>query len=478
MTGHNTIADSSRRQGFLNHFNRLAPRLEKYRKRYSYFWNDIVRYCNYFIPEEDTVLEVGCGNGEMLSMMHGNKKVGIDFSPEMISRAKSSFPDIDFYEQDAEEIDLPVKFDTIVLTHATGYFVDVLQVFNSMKTVCHSNTHIIINYYNFLWEPLLLLGEWVGVKQISPKQNWLTRRDLQTFLHLAGFETYRTSRRILLPVNIPILSWVLNKFIARLPLINKLCLNQYIFARPITPLPEPDYITTIVIPARNESGNLENALRRMPRFGKHQEIIFVEGNSTDDTWEQMQMLSSTFPEWDIKIAQQPGKGKGDAVRKGFGLATGDILMILDADLTVPPEDLPAFYNAITQNKGEFINGSRLVYPMEKNAMRILNLFGNKFFSMMFSWLLEQPIKDTLCGTKVIFRKDYEKLVKNRSFFGDFDPFGDFDLIFGAYKLNLKIIDLPIRYRERVYGETNISRFSHGFMLLRMVVYAARKIKFY
>ena len=192
----------------------------------------------------------------------------------------------------------------------------------------------------------------------------------------------------------------------------------------------------------------------------------------------MQQLSSTFPEWDIKIAQQPGKGKGDAVRKGFGMATGDILMILDADLTVPPEDLPAFYEAITQNKGEFINGSRLVYPMEKNAMRILNLFGNKFFSMMFSWLLEQPIKDTLCGTKVIFRKDYEKLVKNRAFFGDFDPFGDFDLIFGAYKLNLKIVDLPIRYRERVYGETNISRFSHGFMLLRMVAYAARKIKFY
>ncbi|MDZ7607516.1 MAG: glycosyltransferase [Cyclobacteriaceae bacterium] len=478
MTGHSTIADSSRRQGFLNHFNRLAPRLDKYRKRYSYFWNDIVRYCNYFIPDEDTVLEVGCGNGEMLSMMNGSKKVGIDFSPEMISRAKKSYPGIDFYEQDAGEIDLPLKFDTIVLTHATGYFVDVLRVFNSLKSVCHPKSHIIINYYNFQWEPLLLFGEWIGVKQKTPKQNWLTRRDLQTFLYLAGFETYRTTRRILLPVNIPIISWMLNKFIARLPLINKLCLNQYIFARPITPLPEPVYNTTIVIPARNESGNLENALRRMPRFGKHQEIIFIEGNSTDDTWEQMQQLSSKFPEWDIKIAQQPGKDKGDAVRKGFGMATGDILMILDADLTVPPEDLPAFYEAITQNKGEFINGSRLVYPMEKNAMRILNLFGNKFFSMMFSWLLEQPIKDTLCGTKVIFRKDYEKLVKNRAFFGEFDPFGDFDLIFGAYKLNLKIVDLPIRYRERVYGETNISRFSHGFMLLRMVAYAARKIKFY
>jgi glycosyltransferase involved in cell wall biosynthesis len=190
------------------------------------------------------------------------------------------------------------------------------------------------------------------------------------------------------------------------------------------------------------------------------------------------MLPGKYKKWDIKIARQSGKGKGDAVRKGFSIAKGDILMILDADLTMPPEDLPAFYHAITSNKGEFINGSRLVYPMEKNAMRLLNLLGNKFFSIMFSWLLDQPMKDTLCGTKVIFKKDYEKLVKNRTFFGEFDPFGDFDLIFGAYKLNLKIVDLPIRYRERVYGDTNISRFSHGFMLFRMLVYAARKIKFY
>ncbi|MCK5467394.1 MAG: glycosyltransferase family 2 protein, partial [Cyclobacteriaceae bacterium] len=264
----------------------------------------------------------------------------------------------------------------------------------------------------------------------------------------------------------------------RLPLINYLCLNQYVFARPICKLPKKEYSTTIVIPARNESGNLENALERMPKFGSRQEIIFIEGNSTDDTWAQMQMLPEKYPLWDIKIGQQAGKGKGDAVRKGFSMATGDILMILDADLTVPPEDLPSFYFALTKNKGEFINGSRLVYPMERNAMRLLNLFGNKFFSIMFSWLLEQPIKDTLCGTKVIFKSDYEKLIKNRSFFGEFDPFGDFDLIFGAYKLNLKIIDLPIRYRERVYGDTNISRFSHGFLLLRMVGYAARKIKFY
>ena len=312
-----------------------------------------------------------------------------------------------------------------------------------------------------------------------PRQNWLSRRDAQTFLYLAGYDHYRVSRRMLLPVYIPGLSYLMNNFMDRLPLFNSFSINQFIFARPYGPeMVIKEYSVSIVIPARNESGNIEEAVKRIPEFGNSVELIFIEGNSTDDTWDKIKEIKDKYPHKNIKTGQQEGKGKGDAVRKGFGMATGDILMILDADLTVMPEDLPLFYYAIASGKGEFINGSRLVYPMEKNAMRLLNYFGNKFFSIVFSWLLSQPIKDTLCGTKVLFRKDYEKLIKNRDFFGDFDPFGDFDLIFGAYKLNLRIIDLPIRYRERAYGDTNISRFSHGFLLLKMAFYAARKIKFY
>jgi len=315
-----------------------------------------------------------------------------------------------------------------------------------------------------------------------PIQNWLSHHDIINLLYLSGFETYKMQRRILLPYNIPLLAFILNKYLVRLPFFNIFGLNQFIFARPAMD-PKSDvsqkYSTTVVIPARNESGNIENAITRLPKFGKHVEIIFIEGNSTDDTWETIQRIQDKYNgTHDIKIAQQPGKGKGDAVRKGYGMATGDILMILDADLTVPPEDLPKFYDALALGKGEFINGARLVYPMEKEAMRFLNTLGNKFFSLAFSWLLEQPIKDSLCGTKVMFREDYVKLIKNRKFFGEFDPFGDFDLLFGAYKLNLKIIDLPIRYQERVYGDTNISRFKHGVILLRMCIYAAGKIKFW
>jgi glycosyltransferase involved in cell wall biosynthesis len=234
----------------------------------------------------------------------------------------------------------------------------------------------------------------------------------------------------------------------------------------------------VVVPARNEAGNIESLIERVPRMGPDDELIFVEGHSTDGTWETIRKAAEQHGKSRrILIAQQDGRGKGDAVRKGFSLATREIFMILDADLTVPPEDLPRFYRAITGGVGEFINGSRLVYPMEDRAMRFLNMLGNRFFAYAFSFVLGQRFKDTLCGTKVLSKANYESIQRHRSFFGTFDPFGDFDLIFGAARLGLKIVEVPIRYRERRYGETNISRWTHGALLLRMVLFAARKIKF-
>jgi len=467
-----------RKQEFLNHFDKLAPSYTKYKKRFAYYWNDIANYINYFMTEEQSVLDVGCGAGDTLSKLKGSRKLGIDISSKMIETARSQYPDIEFRQMDAEQIDLDEKFDVIILSNVIGYLDNIQDVFTELKKVCKPDTRIIISYYNQLWEPFLRFGETIGIKKKSPKQNWLSIRDVRNLLYLSGYDTYRVARRILFPVNIPLISFLINKIIGRLPVFNSLSLNYFVFARPVVNV-EEEYSTTVVIPARNESGNIENAILRMPKFGKHIEIIFVEGNSTDDTWETIQKVQEKYKNThDIKIARQDGKGKGDAVRKGYAMATGDILMILDADLTVPPEDLPKFYHALASRKGEFINGSRLVYPMDKKAMRPLNIMGNKFFSMAFSWILEQPIKDTLCGTKVMFRKDYERLARNRKFFGEFDPFGDFDLIFGSYKLNLKIVDLPIRYRERVYGDTNISRFRHGFILLRMMFFAIGKIKFW
>ncbi|MBL0910878.1 MAG: glycosyltransferase [Bacteroidia bacterium] len=465
----------------LGYFDQIAPGLRKYRSSRRYYWNDIVRYCNFYIHEEDSVLEVGCANGDSLARLKGRERTGIDFSEAMIAEARKAHPGIHFHVMNAEQITLEQKFDVIVISNSIGFFFDVQKVLEEIRKVSHRHTRVIITYYNHLWEPLLKLGETLGIKRRTPTQSWLSSRDLDNMLELAGWESFRSTRRMLLPYNIPLLSWFTNKYIAKLPFFNAFCINNYINARLVQDINEDTsqkYSTTVVIPARNESGNIENAILRLPRFGKHVEIIFVEGNSTDDTWDKIQEIQQKYKDThDIKIARQDGKGKGDAVRKGYAMATGDILMILDADLTVPPEDIPKFYEAIASGKAEFINGSRLVYPMEKNAMRFLNMLGNKFFSMLFSWLLEQHIKDTLCGTKVMFRTDYQRLAANRKFFGEFDPFGDYDLLFGAYKLNLKIMDLPIRYRERTYGDTNISRFKHGLLLLRMCWFAAGKIKF-
>jgi SAM-dependent methyltransferase len=474
----------TRKKEFKEFFGKNAEKWVRYRKKRAYYWDSITRYCNYFIQDDSKVLEIGCGSGEMLARLKGKERTGIDYCGSLIEKARERFPGIRFEVMDAEDIRLEDKYDVIILSNLIGVLDDIETVFNELHKVSHEKTRIIVTYYSRLWEPVIRFAEFIGIKRKMPPQNWLSTYDISNLLYLAGFETYKHNRSMFIPYKIPLLSSFFNKILSRLPLLNVFSLNQFVFARPCPLMLEEKetdgkFSVSVVIPARNESGNIEAAIKRIPEMGKFTEIVFVEGNSVDDTWETIQRMYKKYKDQrPMQIMQQDGKGKGDAVRKGYTVAKGDILMILDADLTVAPEDLPKFYNAIAAGKGEFINGVRLVYPMEKNAMRPLNTLGNYFFSSLFSWILEMPVKDTLCGTKVMFRSDYIKLSANRKFFGDFDPFGDFDLLFGAYKLNLKIIDLPIRYRERKYGDTNISRFRHGMILLRMSLFAAAKIKFW
>ncbi len=456
-------------------------RKRRNRKLSAYYWSEIQSYCNYFSHEDISVLEIGCGSGDLIAGLKGKKRTGIDFSSAYIDWAKEKHANsgTEFLVMDANMIALTEKYDLIIVSNLIGFVDDIQLVFEQLRKVCHPGTKVIVQFYNSLWEPLIKFAEIIGFKKKSPLQNWLNSSDINNLLYISGFQVFRNTKRMLVPLYIPLVSGLFNRYLAKFPIFRFFALNLYSFAR-LLPAEEnhQEYSVTVVIPARNESGNIENALTRMPAFGKHTEIIFVEGNSTDDTWARIREMQKKYSgKLDIKIAKQKGKGKADAVREGYEIAGGDILMILDADLTVPPEDLPKFYHAIASGKGDFINGTRLVYPMDKEAMRFLNYLGNHFFSWMFTWLLEQRFKDTLCGTKVMFRNDYIKLKKNRTYFGDFDPFGDFDLLFGAYKLNLKITEVPIRYRERTYGSTNISRFKHGLILLRMCLFASRKCKF-
>lgn len=458
------------------HFDRLAEERDYWQKKADYYYENQWRYFRFLVPEGQKVLEVGSGLGDLLAALKPCRGVGIDISPRMIEISSERHPELEFNCMDAEDLNFDEKFDVIVITDVIGHFNDIQNVFMTLKPCCHERTRLIINYYNFLWEPIFRLAERLNMKMPQKNINWLPPADINNLLDLAGFKTIKIERRTLLPKRIPFLSSLFNRFLATLPGLRKMCLSNFVVAMPAVKEGSEDCSVSIIIACRNEKGHIEDGIRRIPEFGSHQEIIFVDGHSTDGTQEEIQRVVELFPDKDISLMVQDGKGKGDAVRKGFAAAKGDVLMILDADLTMPPEDLPKFYQALIGGKGEFINGCRLVYPMEDKAMRFLNILGNKFFAMAFSWLLNQRIKDTLCGTKVLYKKDYDRIVDGRKYFGDFDPFGDFDLLFGASKLNLKIVELPIRYRERVYGDTNISRFRHGWLLLKMTVYAFFKLK--
>jgi hypothetical protein len=430
------------------------------------------------IPPDHSVLEIGSGTGQLLAALKPKRGLGLDLSPAMVKVAQKNFPQLEFRVADVEKLQLTEKFDYIVLSDLIGFLYDVQTAFEMLRQVCHPRTRIVLSFHNALWEPLLRAGESCGMKARQPLQNWLGNADIMNLLDLAGFEVVRRNNRILLPKNVPLLSKFSNRVLVNLPVLRHCALTTILVARPKAQCAAGRPSVSVVIPARNEAGNIEPAVRRTMDMGSHTEIIFVEGNSKDNTVEEIKRVIAAYPNRDLKyIAQGDGRGKGDAVRKGFAAATGDILMILDADLTVEPEELPKFYEALVSGQGEFIHGSRLVYPMDKEAMRFLNMLGNKFFSLAFSFLLDQRFKDTLCGTKVLYRSDYALIAANRWYFGDFDPFGDYDLIFGSAKLNLKIVEIPIHYRERSYGTTQISRFRHGALLLRMCIFAMRKIKF-
>jgi ubiquinone/menaquinone biosynthesis C-methylase UbiE len=469
-------------------------RLLQYQKQRKLHWNNIYtrgperKWGNYYhklinkiystlISPGLEVLEIGCGHGDLLAAVKPSYGVGVDFSEEIIKQASQKYPQYNFISVDAHELELDKTFDVIILSDLVNDLFDVQSVFECILPLTKPNTRIIINFYSKLWEIPLKTVRFLGLSNPMLEQNWLTTEDVTNLLQLTSFEIIKHWPEIIWPLSTPFFANVLNRYIAKIWPFKYFALANFIVARPTTPPEKLNPSVSIIVPARNEAGNIAKIIERTPKMGSMTEIIFVEGHSTDDTLNTIKSVVRNYPQRNIKVFQQTGKGKGDAVRLGFSEAQGEILMILDADMTVPPENLPRFFEAIKSGTGEFINGVRLIYPMDIEAMRYLNLLGNKFFSLAFSWLLGQPIKDTLCGTKVLRKKDYEKIVNNRSYFGDFDPFGDFDLLFGAAKLNLRIVEIPIRYAQRTYGSTNIDRWKHGWLLLRMVIFAAKKIKF-
>jgi SAM-dependent methyltransferase len=472
---------SPRKQRLLDEFEESGG--EQYRggKFNAAYREDDFKFMRFLIPPGKRVLELGCGKGELLAALRPSYGVGIDFSARTIARGRASFPHLHLILGDAEDpatlAAIEGPFDYIVIADTIGMFEDIDGTLRLIQKLCEPSTRIIIAFYSHLWEPILKAGEFFKIKSRQTLINYIATADFLNLMDIADFEVISQEQRQLIPLRWFGIGTFVNRFIAPLPGIRRLCLRTYLVGRPIRPFSDRQLSVSVVIPCRNERGNIENAILRMPRFGASQEILFVEGNSSDGTYEECLRVRDAYQgDWNIQVLKQDGKGKGDAVRKGFAAATGDVLMILDADLTMPPEMLPKYHAVIESGKAEFVNGTRLIYPMEHEAMRPLNLIANRCFAYLFSYLVNTRLTDTLCGTKVLLRRDYEVLARERGYFGQFDPFGDFDLIFGAAKQNLKIIETPIHYKARTFGETQISRFRDGWLLLKMVWFAYRKLK--
>jgi SAM-dependent methyltransferase len=465
----------------IGHWDAVARGMDGARDLSKAYHARLVEVYRSVVMPGQRVLEIGCGHGDLLAALGPSFGVGVDFSGHMLRRARRRHPELRFVQADAHALDLDGQtFDVVVLSDLVNDLWDVEVTFRQLERVTRPDSRLVLNFYSRLWEVPLDLTRTLGLSKPLLEQNWLTVQDIDNLLRLANFEITRNWDEILLPVHVGGVDAIANRVLARIWPLDQAALTHFVVARP-TPraaeLSAQEPLVSVIVPARNESGNIEAIFDRTPELGRGTELVFVEGHSSDDTFAAIQREMARRPERCCQLLRQTGKGKGDAVRLGFEHARGDVLMILDADLTVAPEDLPRFLDALQSGKGEFINGVRLVYPMQKQAMRFFNLLGNKFFSLAFSWLLGQSIKDTLCGTKALWARDYRRIAAQRQYFGDFDPFGDFDLLFGAARLSLKIVDMPIRYRERTYGTTNIQRWRHGWLLLQMVAFAARRIKF-
>ena len=446
-------------------------------RRNKYYYECLKRLLGHLVEPGKRVLNIRCQTGFLLDALQPAHGVGVEISAEMVAAAKAAYPRFTYHEAFPEEFSTAEKFDYILLCDV-GEIVDVQKTLLQLQPACERHTRLLIYGYNYLWEPLLALAQRLRLKMPQAEQSWLSEQDLVGLLALGGFEWLKTYRTALFPKYIPLLSAWINRFVAKLPLLERLCMIEVLVARRAPqPAAGSDVSVSVVVPCKDERGNIEDAVLRMPELGRSTEIIFCDDQSTDGTGEEIERVRKLHPERVIRMVQGPGICKSRNVWTGFEAATGDILAILDADLTVMPEELPYFLRAVLQEGAELVNGSRLVYPVPKAAMKFANAAGNKLFGALFSYLLGQRIKDTLCGTKALWRSDWERIRPMIGTWGAVDRWGDYDLLFGAAKLNLRIMDQPVHYQARIYGVTKMTKvFKHGLIMLRMWAHGFRKLK--
>ena len=464
------------REARRQHQDAIAPRRDEWIRSNRYFYDRLKRVLQFIVEPRRRVLEVRCETGHLLASLAPSYGVGAEISDAMVENARRQHPGLHFVKSDPEALELNETFDYIVFSHIFDT-VDILRAFERIRQHCTAETQIVIINYNYLWQPVLEFASRVGLRSRFVEPNWVSENDIRGFLKLAGFRPVRKHRLMLFPKGIPLFSGLMNGFLARLPGLRRLCLMQVMVAKPMAePRREEDVTVSVVIPCRNEAGNVQHAVERIPSMGRGTEILFCDDKSTDGTVEEVLRMQALYPEKIIRLVEGPGICKAENVWAGFRAARGDVLMILDADLTVMPEELPMFLRALVTSRGDFVNGSRLVYPMPQLAMKFANMLGNKFFGLVFSFLLDQRIKDSLCGTKVLWRKDWLRMEPHLGSWGLKDLWGDYELLFGASKLHLEIVEVPVHYQERIHGVTKMTRvFANGLRMLRICWHAWHRL---
>ena len=455
-----------------NNFDTYADHFDVLQKRNGFYHSEQKKFISSIIRPESSVLEIGCSTGNLLEVIDAQRVVGIEISPRMaeLARHKCDTDKVEIIETSLENFETNEKFDYIILNHLLEYAYDVQGSLEKIRDFCHDDSRVIVICHNPLWEHILRGTAFLGLRMPDLNRNFKTVMDLRNFFELAGFDPYETGYRLALPKRIPLFTTFFNKVLAKIPGLAVGSFSEYVIAKPksVHSSSKPRYSCSVIIPCFNEEGNVTLAVERTPDMGTFTEILVVDDGSSDGTKAEAEKIAAKDPRVRV-ISYTPNSGKGYAVKVGFDAAKGDVLMILDADMTVRPEDMPRFFDPIDQGLADFVNGTRMIYPMENKAMGALNFIGNKGFGIILSLIMGRRATDTLCGTKAFRKKHYDTFdMTDKSW-------GDFDLLLGATKQRLKVVEMPIRYMARVEGDSKMKAFQHGWRLLMVCVQAFRAV---
>jgi hypothetical protein len=433
-------------------YESLADDWDLWERRNAFYRSALRAHFAGIIPAGAAVLELAAGMGQLLHELAPRAGVGVNYAERLNAEARKRHPELTFVLGQVDRLEVPAGFvpEYVVLNHMIDFVHDLWDSLHAIAGKIEGNALVAVTTSNPLWAPILRLASALRLRTPHAARNFVTARDVRSVLELLGFDVVEEGWLVPMPLGVPGLARLVNLVVPEIPILRAACSVQSLTAR--RRLPRAGLTCTVIIPCHNEEGNLEATAARVPAMGARTEILVVDDGSTDGTRAAAERARARDPRVRI-LAFDKNRGKAGAVFAAIEAATGDVAIILDADATVPPEVLPKFFEALATGHADFVNGTRLVYPVPGKAMKIANFLGNKMFCFIASWVLRQRVSDTLCGTKAFLRSDFLRMPRL-----SVDRWGDFTLLFGAARLRLRIREIPVHYEERTAGRSKMRAF--------------------